>query len=188
MILCLRIRLSVSYKYIHFTRIDVYFCHRVHRLCFLLVTGFLITDNSRCDVLFFFRRNGADYLGPLLPAVAEICSDLQPIQEVDSSLQKLFRNLWFYIVLYGLAPPIQKTQQHTMYSVSSSRSMSLSNRGSLNGNQVVSGPYAWNEEWLCAVKRLAQSTPPLVSRFLLPAFFVHCKLHFLVGCVRYCRT
>lgn len=105
-------------------------------------------------------RNGADYLGPLLPAVAEICSDLQPIQEVDSSLQKLFRNLWFYIVLYGLAPPIQKIQQHIAYPMSLSRSMSSNNRGSLN--QTISGPYAWNEEWLNAVKRLAQSTPPLV--------------------------
>lgn len=119
-------------------------------------------------------RNGAEYLGPLLPAVAEICSDLQPIQDVDTSLQKLFRNLWFYIVLYGLAPPIQNTQQRTKYS----RSMSLtgSRSGSSNGGkswsptrpgalsviQTVSGPYSANAEWLSAVYRLTQSTPPLV--------------------------
>lgn len=133
--------------------------------------------SSRSDILFVCR-NGADYLGPLLPAVAEICSDLQPIQDVDTSLQKLFRNLWFYIVLYGLAPPIQNTQQRTTYSrsMSSSRSRSGSSIRSRNGSstirgaliQTVSGPYSWNGEWLSAVNRLSQSTPPLVSQVLLP--------------------
>lgn len=76
------------------------------------------------------------------------------MQDVDTSLLKLFRNLWFYIVLYGLAPPIYETQQHTAYS---------SRRGSLNVVQKVSGPYGRTEEWSNAVIRLAQSTPPLVS-------------------------
>ncbi|XWS39824.1 hypothetical protein CRYUN_Cryun18bG0087700 [Craigia yunnanensis] len=55
-------------------------------------------------------RSGADFLGPLLPAVAEICSDFDPTVYVEPSLLKLFRNLWFYVALFGLAPPIQKTQ------------------------------------------------------------------------------
>ncbi|KAG0561044.1 hypothetical protein KC19_9G032800 [Ceratodon purpureus] len=122
--------------------------------------------NLCCDVSSIVEskigRNGAEYLGPLLPAVAEICSDLEPTHEVDSSMQKLFRNLWFYIVLYGLAPPIHKTQQQNGHSMSSSRSISSSNRGRLNINQTISGAYNWNEEWLSAVKRLTQSTPPLV--------------------------
>lgn len=101
-------------------------------------------------------RNGAVYLGPLLPAVAEVCSDLQPIQDVDNSLQKLFRNLWFYIALYGLAPPIQKTQQLNTCSrfMASSRSH--------NVLQSISGTDALNEEWLSAVNQLALCTPPLV--------------------------
>jgi phosphatidylinositol 4-kinase len=119
-------------------------------------------------------RNGAEYLGPLLPAVAEICHDLLPIQDVDSSLQKLFRNLWFYIVLYGLAPSIQNTQHLFTYSrsISSSRSRSGSStrskngtsngRGVLNVTLPVSGPVSGDGAWMDAVNRLAQSTPPLV--------------------------
>lgn len=104
-------------------------------------------------------RYGADSLGPLLPAVAEICSDLDPFEDVDPLLQKLFRNLWFYIVLYGLAPPIQKFQPPATYS----RSFSTGSRGNLNVLQTVAGPYVWNTEWSTAVNRLTQCTPPLVS-------------------------
>ncbi|KDP46231.1 hypothetical protein JCGZ_10071 [Jatropha curcas] len=104
-------------------------------------------------------RSGADFLGPLLPAVAEICSDFDPTVDVEPSLLKLFRNLWFYIALFGLAPPIQKNQQPaksvstTLNSVGSVGSIAL---------QAVSGPYMWNAEWSSAVQCIAQGTPPLV--------------------------
>ena len=142
---------------------------------------------------YFVRSNGAEYLGPIIPAVAEICLDLQPTQEVDSSTQKLFRNLWFYIVLYGLAPPLRKTQQSPSsgLSLNSSRSMSSSSsRGRFGANQTVLGPYAWNEEWLCAVKRLTQFTPPLVSIFLLPHFTCIAMGFFRMMCRRsnICRS
>ncbi|CAN6927714.1 unnamed protein product [Brassica oleracea] len=81
--------------------------------------------------------SGADMLGPLLPAVAEICSDLDPTSNVEPSLLKLFRNLWFYIALFGLAPPIVKPQP-------------------------AGGPYMWNTQWSLAVQRISQGTPPLV--------------------------
>lgn len=104
-------------------------------------------------------RSGADFLGPLLPAVAEICSDFDPTLEVEPSLLKLFRNLWFYIVLFGLAPPIQIDQQQpksistTLHSLGSTSAVAL---------QAVAGPYMWNSQWSAAVQRIAQGTPPLV--------------------------
>lgn len=105
-------------------------------------------------------RSGADYLGPLLPAVAEICSDFDPTGDVEPSLLKLFRNLWFYIALFGLAPPIQSSQ-----TPNKSVSTTLNSVGSINiiPLQAVGGPYMWNSEWSSAVKRIAQGTPPLVS-------------------------
>lgn len=104
-------------------------------------------------------RSGADFLGPLLPAVAEICSDFDPTVDVEPSLLKLFRNLWFYIALFGLAPPIQKIQLPTK-SVSST----LNSVGSMGAIalQAVGGPYMWNTQWSSAVQRIAQGTPPLV--------------------------
>ena len=105
-------------------------------------------------------RSGADFLGPLLPAVAEICSDFDPISNVEPSLLKLFRNLWFYIALFGLAPPIQKMQLPTK-SVSSALN-SVGSNGAI-ALQAVSGPYMWNAEWSSAVHHIAQGTPPLVS-------------------------
>lgn len=104
-------------------------------------------------------RSGADFLGPLLPAVAEICSDFDPTLDVEPSLLKLFRNLWFYIALFGLAPPIQKTQL-PVKSVSST----LNSVGSMGTIplQAVTGPYMWNTQWSSAVQRIAQGTPPLV--------------------------
>nr|XP_011464124.1 PREDICTED: phosphatidylinositol 4-kinase alpha 1 [Fragaria vesca subsp. vesca] len=104
-------------------------------------------------------RSGADFLGPLLPAVAEICSDFDPTVDVEPSLLKLFRNLWFYVALFGLAPPIQKVQQPlkqvstTLNSVGSMGTIPL---------QAVGGPYMWNAQWSNAVQRIAQGTPPLV--------------------------
>ncbi|KAF9684342.1 hypothetical protein SADUNF_Sadunf04G0108400 [Salix dunnii] len=104
-------------------------------------------------------RSGADFLGPLLLAVAEICSDFDPTVDVEPSLLKLFRNLWFYVALFGLAPPIQKTQQPTK-----SVSTTLNSVGSMGtiALQAVGGPYMWNAQWSSAVQQIAQGTPPLV--------------------------
>ncbi|KAL5722458.1 1-phosphatidylinositol 4-kinase [Ranunculus cassubicifolius] len=104
-------------------------------------------------------RSGADFLGPLLPAVAEVCSDLDPTAVVEPSLLKLFRNLWFYIALFGLAPPIQKN-----FLPSKSISTTLNSVGSISGMafQAVAGPYMYNIQWSEAVQRIAQGTPPLV--------------------------
>ncbi|KAK6136779.1 hypothetical protein DH2020_029492 [Rehmannia glutinosa] len=103
-------------------------------------------------------RSGADFLGPLLPAVAEICSDFEPSVNVEPSLLKLFSNLWFYIALFGLAPPIQKTQTTTK-----SVSTTLNSVGSMGtiALQAVGGPYMWNSLWSSAVQRISQGTPPL---------------------------
>ncbi|OEL35958.1 Phosphatidylinositol 4-kinase alpha 1 [Dichanthelium oligosanthes] len=103
-------------------------------------------------------RSGADLMGPLLPAVAEICSDFDPVSTVEPSLLKLFRNLWFYIVLFGLAPPIQKNEAPTK-PVSTSLNVETSSAIAL---QAVAGPYMWNSQWSVAVQRIAQGTPPLV--------------------------
>ncbi|KAF8390317.1 hypothetical protein HHK36_024842 [Tetracentron sinense] len=104
-------------------------------------------------------RSGADFLGPLLPAVAEICSDFNPTVNVEPSLLKLFRNLWFYVALFGLAPPIQKNHPPTK-----SVSTILNSVGSMSAValQAVCGPYMWNTQWSLAVQHIAQGTPPLV--------------------------
>ncbi|KAI8025784.1 Phosphatidylinositol 4-kinase alpha 1 [Camellia lanceoleosa] len=104
-------------------------------------------------------RSGADFLGPLLPAVAEICSDFVPSVDVEPSVLKFFRNLWFYIALFGLAPPIMKTEV-PMKSVSTT----LNSVGSMGviALQAVGGPYMWNTQWSSAVQRISQGTPPLV--------------------------
>lgn len=104
-------------------------------------------------------KSGADLLGPLLPAVAEACSDFEFSDIVEPSLLKLFRNLWFYIAIFGLAPPIQKTQ-----TASKNISTSIASLGSTSAAalQAVAGPYMWNIQWSAAVIRIAQGTPPLV--------------------------
>ncbi|PIN22119.1 Phosphatidylinositol 4-kinase [Handroanthus impetiginosus] len=104
-------------------------------------------------------RSGAEFLGPLLPAVAEICSDFDPNVDVEPSLLKQFRNLWFYIALFGLAPPLQKTQ-----AVTKSASTAPNNAGSTGVVvlQAVSGPYMWNSLWSSAVQHISLGTPPLV--------------------------
>ncbi|PKA52366.1 Phosphatidylinositol 4-kinase alpha [Apostasia shenzhenica] len=104
-------------------------------------------------------RSGADFLGPLLPAVAEICSDFDPFTSIEPSLLKLFRNLWFYVVLFGLAPSLPQNQlsaksfSNSVGSVGSTTSISL---------QAIAGPYVWNGQWSTAVQRIARGTPPLV--------------------------
>ncbi|RAL49359.1 hypothetical protein DM860_012792 [Cuscuta australis] len=104
-------------------------------------------------------RSGADFLGPLLPAVAEICSDFDPSVDIEPAVLKLFRNLWFYVALFGLAPPIQKNQ-----SIPKPVSTTLNSVGSMGSIalQAVSGPYMWNSQWSIAVQRISQGTPPLV--------------------------
>ena len=99
-------------------------------------------------------------MGPLLPAVAEICSDFNPSVDVEPSLLKFFCSLWFYVALFGLAPPIQKSQ-----SPPKSISTTLNSVGSMGAValQAVGGPYMWNIQWSSAVQHIAQGTPPLVS-------------------------
>ncbi|KAL6909487.1 hypothetical protein ACP4OV_001768 [Aristida adscensionis] len=104
-------------------------------------------------------RSGADLMGPLLPAVAEICSDFDPVSTIEPSLLKLFRNLWFYIVLFGLAPPIQSNQTPTK---PVSTSLNTTESASSIPLQAVAGPYMWNSQWIVAVQRIAQGSPPLV--------------------------
>ncbi|KAI5402557.1 phosphatidylinositol 4-kinase alpha 1 [Lathyrus oleraceus] len=141
---------------------------------FLLIATGLTTDRLRADYRHRLLslcsdvglaaeskngRSGADFLGPLLPAVAAVCSDFDPTSNVEPSVLKLFRNLWFYVALFGLAPPIQKTQVTTK-SVSSTLN-SVGGTGTIS-LQAVNGPYMWNVEWSAAVNRIAQGTPPLV--------------------------
>ncbi|XP_021731625.1 LOW QUALITY PROTEIN: phosphatidylinositol 4-kinase alpha 1-like [Chenopodium quinoa] len=104
-------------------------------------------------------RRGADFLGPLMPVVAEICLDFDPTANIEPSLLKLFRNLWFYVALFGLAPPIQRNQVP-----SKPVSTGLSGVGSMSTIQLqaVDGPYLWNSQWASAIQRIAQATPPLV--------------------------
>ncbi|PHT33066.1 Phosphatidylinositol 4-kinase alpha 1 [Capsicum baccatum] len=104
-------------------------------------------------------KSGADFLGPLLPAVAQICSDFDPTVYVEPSLLKLFRNLWFYIALFGLAPPLQ-----SHHATTKSVSTTLNSVGSMGAIalQAVSGPYMWSADWSSAVHRISQGTPPLV--------------------------
>lgn len=79
---------------------------------------------------------------------------------MEPSLLKLFRNLWFYIALFGLAPPIMKTQ-----GITKSVSTTLNSVGSIGviALQAVGGPYMWNVQWSSAIQRISQGTPPLVS-------------------------
>ncbi|KAK4341210.1 hypothetical protein RND71_039711 [Anisodus tanguticus] len=106
-------------------------------------------------------KSGADFLGPLLPAVAEICSDFDPTVDVEPSLLKLFRNLWFYVALFGLAPPLQ-----SHHATTKSVSTTLNSVGSMGviALQAVSGPYMWSADWSSAVQRISQGTPPLGLR------------------------
>lgn len=103
-----------------------------------------------------FYRSGADFLGPLLPAVAEICCDFDPATSIEPSLLKLFRNLWFYIVLFGIVPPGQQNQFSTKGMPNSMSNTGSASTGSL---QAVNGPW----QWFGAVQRIAQGTPPLVG-------------------------
>ncbi|KAF3674616.1 Phosphatidylinositol 3- and 4-kinase family protein, ALPHA isoform 3 [Capsicum annuum] len=105
-------------------------------------------------------KSGADFLGPLLPAVAEICSDSDPTVNVEPSLLKLFRNLWFYVALFGLAPPLNNHHQGVTKLVSTTLN-SIGRTGAIE-LQAVSGPYMWSADWFSAVQRISQGTPPLV--------------------------
>lgn len=110
-----------------------------------------------------------------MPAVAEICSDFDPTLNVEPSHLKLFRNLWFYVALFGLAPPIQKNLVPTK-----SISTTLNSVGSMStiALQAVGGPYMWNTQWSSAVQRIAHGTPPLVSYLFYLYFPFHPSLSF----------
>ncbi|KAF5950507.1 hypothetical protein HYC85_012500 [Camellia sinensis] len=56
------------------------YCHRLLSLC--SDVGLAAESKS--------GRSGADFLGPLLPAVAEICSDFVPSVDVEPSVLKFF--------------------------------------------------------------------------------------------------
>ncbi|XP_019166040.1 PREDICTED: phosphatidylinositol 4-kinase alpha 1-like [Ipomoea nil] len=102
--------------------------------------------------------SGAGFLGPLLPAVAEICSDFDPTSDIEPSLLKLFRNLWFYIALFGLAPPITKNQGTTKSA--STAQNNVGNTGATAPQEV--GGTNENAQWSVAVQCISHGTPPLV--------------------------
>ncbi|CAH9124376.1 unnamed protein product [Cuscuta epithymum] len=103
-------------------------------------------------------RSGADCLGPLLPAVAEMCSDFDPTSDIEPSLLKLFRNLWFYIALFGLAPPVTKNQTTTKSVYTAQNSVGSTGATVL---QEVAGSDG-NAQWSFAVQCISHGTPPLV--------------------------
>ncbi|CAM6105243.1 unnamed protein product [Calypogeia fissa] len=107
------------------------------------------------------RRTGAKFFGPLLPAVAEISSDFDPTQDVEPSMLKLFRNLWFYVALFGLAPAVQNGLSQSNQSSSFSGNANSSSSGNVV-LQAVRGAYLWNLEWSAAVTEITKGTPPLV--------------------------
>lgn len=83
---------------------------------------------------------------------------------MEPQLLKLLRNLWYYIVLFGLAPPIQKVPASSK-SASLSRSQVTMSRSqqTMNGAYAISGPYLLSPDWSAAIFRLTLATPPLVS-------------------------
>lgn len=89
---------------------------------------------------------------------------------MEPQLLKLLRNLWFYIALFGLAPPIQKVPMSSK-SASLSRSQVTMSRSqqTMNGMYAISGPYLLSPDWAAAVIRLTLATPALVSYFLQSA-------------------
>lgn len=108
-------------------------------------------------------RSGVQLLGSLLPAVAEICSDLDPTEDMEPQLLKLLRNLWFYIALFGLAPPIQKVPLSSKSASLSRSQVTLSrNQQTVNGVYAINGPYLLSPDWSAAIYRLTLVTPPLV--------------------------
>ncbi|KAI3946246.1 hypothetical protein MKW92_036691 [Papaver armeniacum] len=113
---------------------------------FLLIAGGIKNPKLRLDYRHRLLSlcsdvGGADFFGTLLPAVAEICSDFDPTADIEPSLLKLFRNLWFYI----------------------STSTTLNSVGSMSTTvlQAVVGAYTFNPQWCIAVQLIAQGTPPL---------------------------
>ncbi|XP_020580537.1 phosphatidylinositol 4-kinase alpha 1 isoform X2 [Phalaenopsis equestris] len=131
------------------TKLRVDYRHRLLSLC--SDVGLACESNS--------GRSGADFLGPLLSAVAEICSDFDPATSIEPSLLKLFRNLWFYIVLFGLASPGQKNQFSTK---GMPNSISIVGSAAASPLHAMTGSYTSIGQWFGAVQRIAQRTPPLV--------------------------
>jgi hypothetical protein len=72
-------------------------------------------------------------------------------------LVQLFRNLWFYIALLGLGPPLPGA------SSSVPRALTKGTAKLVNTSmQAVTGPYAFPPAWIQAVETIAEGTPPLV--------------------------
>lgn len=76
---------------------------------------------------------------------------------------KMYRNLWFYIALFGLAPPVQKQQQLSLRQISNQAGNISSTHSSLMALQAVGGTYMWNSQWSAAATLITHGTPPLVS-------------------------
>eukprot|EP00897_Mesotaenium_endlicherianum_P010276 jgi/Mesen1/9277/ME000060S08706 len=109
-------------------------------------------------------RSGGEMLGNLLPALAEACRDVNPLAEdCEVALVKHFRSVWFYIALFGLAPPLS-TSSGTQAAAARSALGGLA-LGDVSTTCVaaVAGPYQWRDAWAEAVRRLAVCTPPLVA-------------------------
>ncbi|GJX68932.1 hypothetical protein Tco_0304659 [Tanacetum coccineum] len=125
-------------------------------------------------MFFLICSSGADFLGPLLPAVADMLSDFDPMGDVEPSLLKLFHNLLFYIAKFCLAPPVVKSPI-----LLKPNSTTLSNGGNTSAIalQVVGGPYMWNPEWSSAVQRISQGTPPVGLRFATAFFLIEDPLY-----------
>ena len=107
---------------------------------------------------------GARALGPLLPAIAAAASHIHPLS-LPSSLSpgspthKLFRNLWYYLALFHLTPPIPLSNATAL---PPSHSSGFTRR---SPSPAPSAPpaYEWDPAWAAAVRQLAMHTPPLVS-------------------------
>ncbi|KAL2650963.1 hypothetical protein R1flu_019091 [Riccia fluitans] len=106
-------------------------------------------------------RSGANILGPLLPAVAEICMDCDPTEEIEPSVLKLYRNLWFYIAFFGLAPPVQKGQPPLKQGSTQGGNINTTH-SSVMALQAVGGTYMWSCQWSAAATAITHGTPPLV--------------------------
>ncbi|GJU75858.1 hypothetical protein Tco_1272928 [Tanacetum coccineum] len=118
------------------------------------------TPTSPQVCIHLYCNRGADFLGPLLPDVAEICSGFDPTVDVEPSLLKLFHNLWFYVALFGLAPPVLNHSSPTNPNATPSNTAGSTTAVSL---QAVNEPYMWNPQWCSAVKHICQGTSPLNS-------------------------
>lgn len=101
-----------------------------------------------------FEKHSSMHLSSLIRAT----SDGAP----HSSLSQLFRNLWFYIALLGLGPPLPNAAP------SVPRPLTKGTAKLVNTSMhAVLGPYAYPAVWIEAVETIAEGTPPLVVSLLV---------------------